>query len=75
MAWPTYNEAPQGAGVGERVSVSPGLPSRTTLPELRGRPATELPGVGPRIAAALKDLGVLSLADLVSHYPSRHEDL
>jgi ATP-dependent DNA helicase RecG len=31
--------------------------------------------VGPRIEAALKDLGVTSLADMVSHYPSRHEDL
>ena len=38
-------------------------------------PVTKLPGVGPRIAAALKDLGISSLADLVSHYPSRHEDL
>ena len=73
MAWPTYNGAPQGA-VRETV-YSPSVPLRTTLPELRGRPVTELPGVGPRIAAALKDLGVLTLADLVSHYPSRHEDL
>jgi ATP-dependent DNA helicase RecG len=31
--------------------------------------------VGPRIATALKDLKISSLADLVSHYPSRHEDL
>ncbi|MBD0356166.1 MAG: DNA helicase RecG, partial [Rubrobacter sp.] len=38
-------------------------------------PVTELPGVGPRIAAALKDLAIVSIADLVSHYPSRHEDL
>jgi len=45
------------------------------LSELRERPVTDLPGVGPRIAAALKELGVTSLADLISHYPSRHEDL
>src|SRR5918999_1641329 len=51
------------------------LPRRTTLPELRAVPVTELPGVGPRIAAALKDLSIVSVADLVSHYPSRHEDL
>jgi ATP-dependent DNA helicase RecG len=51
------------------------LPRRTTLPELRTVPVTELPGVGPRISAALKDLGIVSVADLVSHYPSRHEDL
>jgi ATP-dependent DNA helicase RecG len=31
--------------------------------------------VGPRIEAALKDLGIASLADMISHYPSRHEDL
>jgi ATP-dependent DNA helicase RecG len=31
--------------------------------------------VGPRIEGALKDLGIASLADMVSHYPSRHEDL
>jgi ATP-dependent DNA helicase RecG len=36
---------------------------------------TDLPGVGPRIAAELRDLGIVSMADLVSHYPSRHEDL
>ena len=73
MAWPTYNEVPDGAL--RQRSLSPSLPRRTTLPELRGRPVSELPGVGPRIAAALKDLGVTTLADLVSHYPSRHEDL
>ncbi len=73
MAWPTYNEAPRGSA---REALSPPrLPSRTTLPELRERSVTELPGVGARIAAALKDLGVVTLADLVSHYPSRHEDL
>jgi ATP-dependent DNA helicase RecG len=31
--------------------------------------------VGPRIEAALEDLGVASMADMISHYPSRHEDL
>ncbi|HEY6580765.1 MAG TPA: OB-fold nucleic acid binding domain-containing protein, partial [Rubrobacter sp.] len=36
---------------------------------------TELPGIGPRVEAALGDLGIASLADMVSHYPSRHEDL
>jgi ATP-dependent DNA helicase RecG len=66
MAWPTSNAEP-GPG--------PWLPERTTLTDLRSRPVTELPGVGPRIEAALRDLGVASLADMVSHYPSRHEDL
>src|SRR5215216_1885048 len=51
------------------------LPARTTLTDLRSRPVTELPGVGPRIEASLGDLGLASLADMISHYPSRHEDL
>ena len=66
MAWPT-----------SRTGDAPGvlLPARTTLTDLRSRPVTELPGVGPRIGSALGDLGIASLADMVSHYPSRHEDL
>src|SRR5215204_1828489 len=63
MALPTY----RGDGAT--------LPARTTLTDLRSRPVTELPGVGPRIEAALGDLGIASLADMISHYPSRHEDL
>jgi len=51
------------------------LPARTTFTDLRSRPVTELSGVGPRIEAALGDLGIASLAEMVSHYPSRHEDL
>ncbi len=65
MAWPTSREA---------AAAEPGF-ARTPLTELRGRPVRELPGVGPRIEAALKDLGVASVADMISHYPSRHEDL
>src|SRR3712207_3314323 len=64
MGWPTSSAEP-----GNR------LPERTTLTELRSRPVTELPGVGTRIEVALRDLGVASLADMISHYPSRHEDL
>src|ERR671916_531553 len=66
MAWPTSSAEP-ASGVRLRA--------RTTLTDLRSRPVTDLPGVGPRIEAALKELGVTSLADMVSHYPSRHEDL
>ena len=72
MAWPTYKTArsqpPPGRSFAE-------LPRRTTLPGLRTITVTELPGVGPRIAEVLRDLKITSLADLVSHYPSRHEDL
>jgi ATP-dependent DNA helicase RecG len=66
MAWPTSKGS---AKAGDR------LPARTSLTNLRARPVTELPGVGPRIEAALGDLGVASMADMISHYPSRHEDL
>src|ERR671912_2100300 len=66
MALPTYRAGgAQGAP----------LPERTTLTALRSRPVTELPGVGPRIESSLGDLGIASLADMISHYPSRHEDL
>jgi ATP-dependent DNA helicase RecG len=67
MAWPTSRAEPGAAG--------PWLLERTSLTDLRSRPVTELPGVGSRIEVALKDLGVASLADMVSHYPARHEDL
>ena len=66
MAWPTSRAGDALGSV---------LPARTTLTDLRARPVTELPGVGPRIEAALGDLGIASMADMVSHYPSRHEDL
>src|ERR671910_1188658 len=66
MALPTY----RGGG----AQGAP-LPARTTLTDLRSRPVTELPGVGPRIEASLGDLGIASMADMISHYPSRHEDL
>src|SRR5918994_833261 len=66
MALPTY----RGGG----AQGAP-LPARSTLTDLRSRPVTELPGVGPRIEAALGDLGIASMADMISHYPSRHEDL
>jgi ATP-dependent DNA helicase RecG len=66
MAWPTSRAGDARGAV---------LPARTTLTDLRSRPVTELPGVGPRIEAALGDLGIASMADMVSHYPSRHEDL
>jgi ATP-dependent DNA helicase RecG len=66
MAWPTSSAGDAQGAV---------LPARTTLTDLRSRPVTELPGVGPRIEAALGDLGIASMADMVSHYPSRHEDL
>ena len=75
MAWPTFKEdAPDARGAPAQHTLLE-LPPRTTLPELRAVPVPKLPGVGPRISEALKDLGIVSLADLVSFYPSRHEDL
>src|ERR687889_2134914 len=63
MALPTFSAA--GAP----------LPKRTTLTDLRSRRVIEIPRLGPRIEGALGDLGIASLADMISHYPSRHEDL
>jgi ATP-dependent DNA helicase RecG len=67
MAWPSSSSA--------EYATSRTLPGRSTLSDLRSRPVGEIPGVGPRIEAALRTLGVVSVADLISHYPSRHEDL
>lgn len=67
MAWPTYKESAPAGG--------PLYLKRTTLTDLRSRSVTELPGVGSRIESALGKLGIASLADLISHYPARHEDL
>ena len=75
MAWPSFKEHSSREGGGSARHALLALSKRTTLPELRAVPITELPGVGPRIAASLRDLNVTSLADLASHYPSRHEDL
>jgi ATP-dependent DNA helicase RecG len=77
MAWPSSRAEARDArfrGASAWYAVLD-LSRRTTLPQLRAVSVTELPGVGPRISAALKDLGIVSVADLVSHYPSRHEDL
>ena len=75
MAWPSSRESgPREQRASARHALVD-LSARTMLPELRSLPVTDLPGVGPRITAALKDLNVGSVADLVSHYPSRHEDL
>src|ERR687889_66649 len=77
MVWPSSRAKARDASAGSTSGLwsLQDFPRRTTLPELRAVPVTELPGVGPRIAAALKDLAIVSIADLVSHYPSRHEDL
>jgi ATP-dependent DNA helicase RecG len=75
MEWPIYKENAFREQDAPARHALLRLPRRTTLPELRTVPITELPGVGPRISAALRDLGIVSLADLISHYPSRHEDL
>src|SRR5690349_13700063 len=38
-------------------------------------PVTDLRGVGPSTATRLNRLGIRTIADLLSHYPTRHEDL
>jgi ATP-dependent DNA helicase RecG len=74
MAWPS-SSAPASASASDGPRQSLRLPQRTTLSALRDCPVTDLPGVGPRIRAALAELRVVSVADMISHFPSRHEDL
>ncbi len=38
-------------------------------------PLSAIPGLGPKAIADLKRLGVLSVADLLAHYPLRYQDL
>ena len=71
---PTYRDASREQKSPTRDPL-PEMSRRTILPQLRTVPVTELPGVGRKVAAALKELRITSIADLVSHYPSRHEDL
>lgn len=66
MAWPTSNYENHSGSL---------VKTRTILPELRTRSVTELAGVGPRVEGTLRGLGIVSWSDLISHYPSRHEDL
>lgn len=37
-------------------------------------PLMELPGVGPRLVASLRKLGLFTVEDLLHHYPSRYVD-
>ena len=38
------------------------------------QPVTDLPGLGPVRAKALERLGLLTVGDLLTHYPKRYED-
>ena len=71
MVSPAYKDRERASGSTARRP----LPERTTFSALRDREVTELAGVGKKAAAALGELGISSLADLISHYPARHEDL
>ncbi len=37
-------------------------------------PVRFVPGVGPRLASLLKNLGIITIEDLLRHYPARYED-
>ena len=49
-------------------------PSGITLRELRERPVTVLKGVTPRLASALAELEIVTVLDLLEHYPRRYHD-
>ena len=45
-----------------------------TLRELAEIPVTRIKGIGPKNAAALEDMGIGSILDLLTHYPRRWHD-
>jgi ATP-dependent DNA helicase RecG len=55
------------------VSGQPG-PSTTSLPHLAEIGVERLKGVGPRHQAALEAMGIISVLDLITHYPRRYID-
>ncbi len=58
------------------MTTAPGPPEGggRTLPFLAGQPVEALRGLGPRKAAALADMGIESVLDLLTHYPRRYID-
>ena len=44
------------------------------LPLELSQPVTDLPGLGPVRAKALERLGLITVGDLLTHYPRRYED-
>jgi ATP-dependent DNA helicase RecG len=65
LASPTAMAAPgQGRSAGDRIQ-------RDLEPQT---PLTEVPGIGPKIAAQLAGLGLLVVRDLLQHYPRDYLD-
>jgi len=60
--------------MGQAKPDSPAARSTGPRPPWRlDTPVQYIPGVGPRLAAVYKRLGVLTVADLLHHYPHRYE--
>ena len=49
-------------------------PEGLTLRELRDKPVTALKAVGPRLADQLAELEIVTVLDLLEHYPRRYHD-
>jgi len=45
-----------------------------TLRELRDKPVTTLRDVGPKLAPRLEQMGIITVLDLLQHYPRRYHD-
>ncbi len=59
----------------EAVRAAPAAPPRPAAPKLGlEAPVTRLPGVGPRYAQLLAKLGIVTIRDLLWHFPRRYED-
>ncbi len=56
------------------MTSAPASPQPLTLVELAGMEVTRLRGVGPKRAGGLAQLGIETVADLLTHYPRRYVD-
>ena len=67
--------APPPPPASEAVRAAPVAPPRPATPKLGlEAPVTRLPGVGPRYAQLLAKLGIVTIRDLLWHFPRRYED-
>src|SRR5262245_12066839 len=53
---------------------SPSSPPRPTFTEGLATPLQFVKGVGPRIALTLQKMGLVTVEDLLFHFPHRYED-
>jgi ATP-dependent DNA helicase RecG len=60
--------------VGAGPDPLPEPPSGLTLRELADKPVTDLRAVGDKLRAGLEEMGIVTVLDLLEHYPRRYVD-